>query len=331
MRHPEQSIAVVTLSLSKGEGPLPSTATNLLQCGTMFLAESSPSARSDVQLLLAHTTGRSREWIAARPEAVISEEETQTFLAYCKRRRLGEPIAYIIGSAGFYGREFVVNEHVLIPRAETEHLIDEALAFVRGPMRVLDVGTGSGAIACTIAAETDAIVDGSDCSDKALRVAGENALRLGLRDRIQLHHGDLIAPVANNSYDLVIANLPYIPTPDLPKRPNPASFEPPMSLDGGPDGLKYYRRLLPELPALLNDSAMILLECAPRTFGPLQNLARQHLPNFVIEGGKDYARLPRYVKAMSGVVTGLSSDGAASESARSRQGEKAENRAQGRR
>jgi len=283
----------------------------------MLLGESSPSARTDAMLLLAHAMGRSREWIVAHPGTTILKEEAHAFLSHCDRRRMGEPIAYIIGSAGFYGREFLVSEHVLIPRPETEHLIDEALAFIRGPMRVLDVGTGSGAIACTLAAQSPATVDATDISPEAIAVADENARRLRVGDRIRFLHGDLVEPVRSNRYDVVIANLPYVPTADLPKCPDPTSFEPRAALDGGPDGLLLYRRLLPELPPLLNEPSMILFECAPPKFEALLDLTRQYFPDFVIEGGRDYAGLPRYIKVLSKRPAELYAGAAASESARS--------------
>ena len=113
------------------------------------------SARADALLLLEHALGRSRAWIAAHGETPLSPESESEFRALCERRDTGVPVAYLVRSAGFYGREFVVDESVLIPRPETEHLIDDALAFIGGATAaVLDVGTGSGAIACTIAAHT---------------------------------------------------------------------------------------------------------------------------------------------------------------------------------
>lgn len=253
----------------------------------------------DERLLLGHVLQRDAAWIVAHDDAVLSAEQAKALEALRERRRRGEPIAYLVGSAGFYRREFLVNRDVLVPRPETEHLIDEALAFVSGPMQVLDVGTGSGAVACTIAAESDAFVHATDVSAAAIATATENARRLGVGERCRFHLGDLLQPVRNHRFDVVIANLPYIPTADLPQPPDPTSFEPREALDGGPDGLTHYRNLLRQLPLLLKPQSLVLLECAPPTFESLKTLVCNSLPKFVIEGGVDYAGLPRYVKASS--------------------------------
>ena len=175
--------------------------------------------------------------------------------------------------------------------------MDEALRFIRGSMRVLDVGSGCGAIACAIAAETMALVDATDISPGAIEVAIENASRLGVAERCRFHVGDLAEPVRNQRFDLIIANLPYIPTSHLPKAPDPTSFEPRVALDGGPDGLTHYRRLLPELPSLINAGALVLLEAAPPTISHLAGAVSSTCRNFTISVGKDYSGLERYVKA----------------------------------
>jgi release factor glutamine methyltransferase len=278
---------------------------------------------------LAHVIARARGWIVAHGEAEASAEEAEAFEALCTRRSAGVPIAYLIGYAEFYGREFVVNERVLVPRPETEHLIDEALRFIRGPIRVLDVGTGCGAVACTVAAETNAVVDATDASRPAIEIAEGNARRLGLSERCRFHHGDLTEPLRGDRIDLVIANLPYIPTRDLPEPPNPASFEPRFALDGGPDGLTLYRRLLEQLPPLLNDGALILFEAAPPTIDKLGELVRITFPNFAISAISDYADLPRYIKAHDSRSEGLRPGAAAyGSAAEPRMAGAAESRAQ---
>lgn len=269
--------------------------------GVAAIAPSSDSAGADARLLLADVVGRDGAWIVAHSETETSAEEAARFLDRCARRAAGEPVAYILGAAGFYGREFRVDDRVLVPRPETEHLVEEAIRFVRGPMRVLDVGTGSGAIACSIAAETPAIVDATDVSPAAIEIAAENARRLGVANRCTFRCGDLVEPVRGRRYDVVVANLPYVPTGDVPALPGPASFEPRLALDGGPDGLALYRRLLPQLPAIVNDESLILLEAAPPTIEELANLTRNFLPDFAISVVADYAKLPRYVKALRGL------------------------------
>jgi release factor glutamine methyltransferase len=223
-------------------------------------------------------------------------KESLEFATLCGRRKAGEPIAHILGRVGFCGREFLVDKSVLVPRPETEHLVEEAIGFIQGPMRVLDLGTGCGAIACTLAAETQASVDATDVSAAAIEVAAENARRLGVSTRCRFYCGDLAEPVREGRFDVVVANLPYIPTADLPQAPDSASFDPPEALDGGPDGLSLYRRLLPQLPPLLNDNALVLLEAAPPTMQELMELVRLTFPYFAIEGCNDYSGLARYVK-----------------------------------
>jgi release factor glutamine methyltransferase len=265
------------------------------------------SARADAVLLLEHATGQSRAWIAAYGETALSANAEAEFASLCERRDTGVPVAYLVGSAGFYGYEFVVDESVLIPRPETEHLIDDAIAFIGdAPSAVLDVGTGSGAIACTIAARTNARVDATDISRDALQTAVANAQRLGVGDRCRFHHGDLTVPVDGHRYDVVIANLPYVPSGDVPMRPDPIAFEPRVALDGGPDGLSYYRRLVARLPALVRSRALVLLEAAPPTIQALRELVQGSLTGFTIAALKDYAGLDRYVRAYRGSVPGPS-------------------------
>lgn len=279
-----------------------------IEWGLGLLSESSESARTDTQLMLAHAAGRPREWIVAHPEALLPAEEARAFVALCERRRAGAPIAYLLGSAGFCGREFLVDENVLVPRPETEHLVEDAIEFIRERIyprdrvpEVLDVGTGCGAIACTVASETNATVDATDVSNKALMVAIQNARRLGVRERCRFHEGDLVDPVRGNRYDVVIANLPYVPSADLCQAPDPTAFEPRLALDGGPDGLALYRRLLPQIPQLLTEEALVLLEAAPPTIAMLKELLEITLPNFTISVHHDYAGLARYIKATAGV------------------------------
>jgi release factor glutamine methyltransferase len=284
------------------------SAEEALERGFGLLSESSESARRDTQLLLAHAVGRPLEWAVAHPEAPLPAEEERAFMALCERRRAGVPVAYLLGSAGFFGREFLVDENVLVPRPETEHLVEEAIEFIRkrvhprdGLPSILDVGTGCGAIACTIASETNARVDATDVSNEALTVAIENARRLGVSERCHFYEGDLVDPVRGNRYDVVIANLPYVPSSDLRQAPDPTAFEPRLALDGGPDGLSIYRRLLPQIRELVTSEALVLLEAAPPTIPKLKELLQTTLPNFVISVGHDYAGLARCIKATAGV------------------------------
>jgi release factor glutamine methyltransferase len=286
------------------------TISDALARGTGLLEDSSESPRADALLLLERVLERPRSWIVAHAGDSSAARDAAQFFDLCRRRAAGRPLAYLLGSAGFYGREFIVDESVLVPRPETEHLVDDAIAFIKEMPRdrlaaVLDLGTGSGAIACTIAAETRARVDAVDISSAALEVARENARRLDVAERCRFISGDLTALVKTGRYDVVIANLPYMPTRDIPNEPDPLSFEPRLALDGGPDGLVLYDRLLPALPEILNRHALVLLEAAPPTIVALSRLAATTLKEFVIEVRSDYAGLERYVRASGRPPKGL--------------------------
>lgn len=287
----------------------PLTVAQTLARGIVALAKNGDSPRADAVLLLAHVLGRDRAWIVAHGETFLSKPQSEKFTSLCDVRAIGTPLAYILGFAGFYGREFAVNEHVLVPRPETEHLVDEALAFAK--MRVnpnlpkqfvtaLDVGVGSGAIACTIAAENANIfVEGTDTSSTALKVAQHNARRLNVNARCRFHYGNLAKPVGERSFDVVVANLPYIPSADVPRRPDAAGYEPREALDGGADGLDAYRKFLPSAPALLKPGGLLLMEAAPPTIDGLAMLVGEAFPRVDFEIAEDYAGLARYVKLVS--------------------------------
>ena len=210
----------------------------------------------------------------------------------------GEPAAYLSGYAGFYRREFAVDARVLVPRPETEHLVEDALAFLQaaGLARVLDVGTGSGAIACTIACEMPgAEIEATDISSEALSVAEKNAERLGVAERCRFSLADIV-PAGAGNFDLIVANLPYIPTADVPQKPDPVGFEPRVATDGGPDGLDQYRKLLAAAPRLVRGGALILMEAAPPTMASLKALAESAFPEATVTVHRDYAGLDRYVR-----------------------------------
>lgn len=277
------------------------TTAAALAAGTVRLRECSAAPRTDALTLLEATLRQSRAWIAAFGEHPMSEVDVAAFERLCERRASGIPTAYLLGSVGFYGHEFLVDERVLVPRPESEHLVDEAIAFLgEREADVLDVGTGSGAIACSIAAATRATVYATDISRDALAVANDNVRRFGMEGRCNLAHGDLLKPFAGRRFDVVVANLPYVPTCDVPQAPNPVAFEPRIAVDGGPDGLAIYRRLIDELPKALKPGALVLLEAAPPTVNALRQLIRKGLPAATVEVCRDYAGLERYVKAFPG-------------------------------
>jgi release factor glutamine methyltransferase len=161
---------------------------------------------------------------------------------------------------------------------------------------VFEAGVGSGAIACTIAAEiTGAIVEGTDTSTAALKVANYNAQRLNVHTRCKFHYADVVKTSDEKSYDLVVANLPYIPSGDVPRKPSPVGFEPRAALDGGPDGLFHYRKLLSAVPRMLRPGALLLMEAAPPTIAALYDLTVGALPEADVEIRHDYAAQERYI------------------------------------
>nr|MDQ2681742.1 HemK family protein methyltransferase [Candidatus Eremiobacteraeota bacterium] len=183
----------------------------------------------------------------------------------------------------------------------------DAIAFLESRMNldrsprklfsVLDVGVGSGAIACTIAAEVlDAAVEGTDTSVKALKVAEHNARRLQVMSRCKFHYGDLGAPIQSRTFDLVVANLPYVPTSEIAAAPDPVSFEPRAALDGGSDGLHVYRRFLESAGRLLRSGSLLLMEAAPPTIPGLYELAEVAFPHAQVEVARDYGQRDRYIR-----------------------------------
>jgi release factor glutamine methyltransferase len=249
--------------------------------------------------LLAFVTGKSPAHLRARADEPLPEDVVAKYHELNARLERGEPLAYIIGSAGFYRREFLVDPRVLIPRPETEHLVEAAVAHLGAynAPRALDVGTGSGAIALTLAAEVpQARVDATDASPEALIVAVANRDRLDLQKRVAFYLGDLLEPVVRNHYDAIVANLPYVPTgegdPDL-------RFEPTLALDGGPDGLDYYRRFFARVSPLVNAGGLVLAEGAPPIAEGLLALAQAAFPGAVVTLERDYGNRERYVKVIT--------------------------------
>jgi release factor glutamine methyltransferase len=268
-----------------------------------MLAPVSESARTDACLLLARVLDCERSWIVAHGDAAVTQAQRERFEGLCRARATGMPLAYVLGSAGFYGREFAVDARVLVPRPETEHLVEEALAFAAsrnapgGGIAALDVGTGSGAIAVTLAAENErTIVDATDTSGGAIAVARANAVKLGVSERCRFHLGPFFEPVAERRFDLVVANLPYVPSAQIPAKPNPLAFEPRRALDGGSDGLDAYRGLLPALPGVLAPGGLVLLEAAPGQMPALAAAATQAFRGARVDVARDYGGRDRYLR-----------------------------------
>jgi release factor glutamine methyltransferase len=221
-------------------------------------------ARADAELLLMLVLERSRAWVLAHPEAIPSSQQAGRFIELVERRYCGEPMQYITGETEFYGLPFTVTPDVLIPRPDTEHLVEKTLEIARlfHRPRIVDVGTGTGAIAVALAHELQAAeITASDLSETALQVARRNAKRNGVETRIRFLQGDLLAPVAGEQFELVVSNPPYVPNTDRALiAVEVREFEPALALFAGADGLDVYRRLIPAAYAVLVPDGFIALE-----------------------------------------------------------------------
>jgi len=256
-------------------------AGDLLREGVERLrASGSESARLDSELLLADAIGVGRTVIVAHVGASVGPDAVARYRASLDRRAAGEPVAYIRGIKEFYGLAFAVDRRALIPRPETERLVELAEAEVRRRLasrqgeapriRVVDVGTGSGAVVVALAVtlrRLDALAAvellATDVSDDALALARENAVGHAVAEAIEFERSDLLAagaPGDRRPFDVVLANLPYVGQDAVPGLPIAASFEPVAALDGGEDGLEVIERLLGELPEQLGANGLALVE-----------------------------------------------------------------------
>jgi release factor glutamine methyltransferase len=229
--------------------------TALLQ-GRKLLEDAQVTApRLTAEVLLAHAVGCDRSWLYAHSNDLLKEVWWIHYGRYLHQRIGGIPTQYITGRQEFYGREFRVTKDVLIPRPETEHLIEAAIPKAHG--MVADIGTGSGVIAVTLALETSARVVATDISIPALAVAAGNARKLGAA--VSFVACDLGAGLASHSFDIVVSNPPYVPEGGIDQR-EVRDHEPSLALYGGADGLAVYRRLIPEAARLLKPGGWLFLE-----------------------------------------------------------------------
>lgn len=231
-----------------------------LREATQRLSETSDTERLDAELLMAHALGVSRSDMLLKHSR---DPAPEGYAALVERRAAHEPIAYILGEAEFYGRSFIVNPAVLIPRGDSESVVEAALEAALSKGRVLDLGTGSGALLLTVLAERPGLDGvGIDASLGALAVAAANAARLGLAERAQMLFRDWREQGWADElgrFDLVIANPPYVET-TARLDPDVRDFEPASALFAGHDGLDDYRVIIPQLRQLLTDSGVAVLE-----------------------------------------------------------------------
>ncbi len=224
-----------------------------------------PQPSLEAEILSAFVLDQSREWLIANPNHSFSRKERERLEKLVKRRLAGEPIAYLIGQKEFFGYDFMVNKDVLIPRPETELLVQKALKISgkKRSVKIIDIGTGSGAIAIVLTKKlSQAEVWGIDISEKALGVARENALKH--RVKVKFKKSDLLKDI-DQRFDLIVANLPYLKPTTLTPLPDPR-----VALNGGRKGLELIKRLIRESKDYLRKNGSLVLEISPEQRDPLE-------------------------------------------------------------
>lgn len=263
-----------------------------LQWASSFLKKANRDDNAG-ELLLRHITGMSRAQLFANVRDDLPQTQWEAFEAAVREHHKGTPVQYIIGSEEFYGREFIVNEEVLIPRPETEELVYETLKRInKRDLKVVDIGTGSGAIAITLKLEQPSLqVYASDIAQESLKVAEENARQLGAE--IEFVQGDLLQPFRGQKFDVVISNPPYIPVNDIETMSEVVTeHEPHRALFAGEDGLDFYRRFMVELPEVIASRALIGFEIGAGQGEAVADLFKKAFVNVKVEvlndiNGKD--------------------------------------------
>lgn len=257
--------------------------------------------RLNAEHLLAHVLERKRLDLYMEFDRPLSDQERAPLRELIKSRSQGVPLQHLMGTAAFFGRDFISDARALIPRPETEQLVEMVLAELK-PMAapaILDVGTGTGAIALTIALErSDAVVHAADLSPDALALAAENALRHELTDRVIFHQADLF-PEVNLTFDYLVANLPYIASDEIANLSREVRHDPASALDGGVDGLDLIRRLVADAANRAGGPFRLALELGHDQAAAVSALLTEH--NFTdIRAARDYQGVERFVFAQHG-------------------------------
>jgi len=261
-----------------------------------------PSARLDAEVLLSFCLNCDRLEFYKNPDMPISETKLSAFRNLIARRLQWEPVAYITGRKEFWSFALEVNSAVLIPRPDTEIIVEEALDVYRNfnslPVRILDIGTGSGAIALALACEiTEAKVVATDISIAALNLAQKNAATLGLKERIDFRQGNLFEPV-EGLFDIIVSNPPYIAVAEYEELPvSVRVFEPSEALLSGVSGLEFYEKLIYQAPGFLQKNGWLLLEIGAKQEAGVRVIMEASGCYDSVEMRRDYAGLPRVIKA----------------------------------
>lgn len=259
------------------------TLVDILRLSTEHLARAGiASPRLDAELILAHVLGISRIDLYLQFDRPLLESELRPIRDLLRRRAGGCPVAYLIGTKEFHSLSFAVSQQVLIPRPESELLVERAASLIADrDVRVLDLGCGSGCLGLTVARMSPiSRIDLVDVSPEALEVATRNRAALGVGDRVEVFCGSWADPVRERGpYDLVLSNPPYVATAEWEQLDRDVrDFEPRTALDGGPDGLHSYRELLPSVSQVVRSGSVVLLEGDPRRLGQVAELVEEVWP-----------------------------------------------------
>jgi release factor glutamine methyltransferase len=267
-----------------------------------FEAVGIPSARLDAEVLLSFSLGCDHLEFYKNPDMTISETKLSAFRNLIFRRSQWEPVAYITGRKEFWTFVLDVNSSVLIPRPDTEIIVEEALNLCRkmdsSEIKILDIGTGSGAIAIALASEiTGAKVVATDISSPALNLAQKNAAALGLKEKIDFRQGDLFEPL-DDIFDIIVCNPPYIAADEYEKLPaGVKDYEPREALLAGKSGLEFYEKLIYQAAGFLKKNGWLLLEIGAKQEAGVRGIMEAAGFYDSIEMRRDYAELPRVMKA----------------------------------
>ena len=261
------------------------------------LEKTSDTPGLDAEVVLAHLLEKPRSWVMAHPEAALTGDDPDTLESLVARLERGEPLPYVLGSWEFFGLEFEVSNEVLIPRPETELLVERAIAWLQSHpefVHVADIGTGCGCIGIALAANVPGLkVTSTDISPQALEIARRNAVKNGVEAQIEFIRQDLFPP--DSKFNLIVSNPPYIPTDTLQKLPI-FGREPTLALDGGADGLGFIRRILNEAPVRLTPGGLLLMELEASEGSAVLSLAYDIFSEAEIHLHKDLAGRERLLE-----------------------------------
>jgi release factor glutamine methyltransferase len=272
------------------------TVGEALQQAAKRLSANSSTPRLDAEVLMAHVLGISRASVLANPQSVLTDEQQQVVTGLLDRRSKGEPVAYLTGHKEFYGLDLIITPDVLVPRPETESVVDACLEALpdKDSSQLADIGTGSGAIVVAVTTHNPHVkASATDISEAALEVARRNSERHGVAERVAFHVGHLLQPL-QDKFNVIAANLPYVPPGEASQ--DVATWEPNVAVfGGGEDGTALISEFLREAPAYLLPGGTVVMETAHSQGTLVAELAKKAFPDAQVEVRKDLAGYDRIV------------------------------------